>query len=152
MTKLFVYGTLMNKHRDKIDDVKQSEMRFLGKGKIEGELFDLGEFPGAIEKKGNYVYGEVYELKDSIDTLRKFDKYEEFDPNNPARSLFIRKRANVKMSNGQTICASAYFYNGNTQGLRKITSGMWPLPGETSEPETITYDTIREMPPSRNLK
>jgi len=150
--KFFVYGTLMNKYRENIEDVNRSEMRFLGKGKIEGELFDLGEFPGVVEKQGEYVYGEVYEIRNSTDVLTKFDKYEEFDSKHPAQSLFIRRKANVEMSNGRTICASVYFYNGNTQGLRKISSGRWSMPKENSVPETLNYDTVREMAPSRRLK
>ncbi len=139
--KIFVYGTLMRENIDKIDQMSQQTlMRFIGNGTIEAELFDLGEFPGAIEKKGNYVYGEVFEIKDSDEVFCLLDKYEEYDPKNPAGSLFVRKTTKVLMTDRRTFRASAYFYNGRTEGLRKIASGKWKKPTKKELPKAMAYE------------
>jgi gamma-glutamylcyclotransferase (GGCT)/AIG2-like uncharacterized protein YtfP len=126
--RFFVYGTLMKKHIGSVNIVGEGEMCFIGDGKIEAELYDLGGYPGAVGKKGEYVHGEVFELKDSEDIISRLDEYEEFDHKNPKDSLFIRQKADVKMATGKTMVAYAYFYNGHTKGLRKIASGRWEKP------------------------
>ena len=115
----------MKKHLKEIDLIGEEELRFVGNGRTEGELYDLGEYPGAVEKKGRYVYGEVYEIKDSDNVLRKLDEYEEFDPRNPQHSLFVRRASEVIMEDGTEVCAIVYFYNGMTKGLKAIASGRW---------------------------
>jgi gamma-glutamylcyclotransferase (GGCT)/AIG2-like uncharacterized protein YtfP len=122
--KIFVYGTLMKRHIGSVNIVGEGEMCFVGNGKIEGELYDLGGYPGAVEKNGTYVYGEVIEVKDS-DVIRRLDEYEEFDHKNPKNSLFIRRRLKVTMARGKTVSAFVYLYNGSIKGLRKIASGRW---------------------------
>ncbi len=39
-------------------------MRYVGRGKIQGHLYDLGRFPGAVPSSSpqNKITGEVYEL------------------------------------------------------------------------------------------
>ncbi len=80
--KIFVYGTLLKKYPNAVDIIGDKKLRFLGNGKIQGELYDLGDYPGAIEKLGTYVHGEVYALVNSGIVLSKLDEYEEFDSKN----------------------------------------------------------------------
>jgi gamma-glutamylcyclotransferase (GGCT)/AIG2-like uncharacterized protein YtfP len=115
----------MKKHVRAVDLIGEEELHFVGYGKIEGELFDLGEYPGAVERKGKYVYGEVYEITDSDNVLRKLDDYEAFDPKNPKYSLFLRRLAEVEMKDGTKVSASVYFYNGSMKGLKAIAGGRW---------------------------
>ena len=123
--KLFVYGTLMKNHVRAIDLIGEEELHFIGNGKIEGELYDLGEYPGAVERKAKFVYGEVYEITDSENVLRKLDEYEEFDQKNPKHSLFLRRLTEVEMKDGTKVSASVYFYNGSTKYLKTIAGGRW---------------------------
>lgn len=116
--KIFVYGTLQKKYANAIDIIGDNELRFLGNGKIQGELYDLGDYPGVIEKLGTYVYGEVYQLADPGIVLSKLDEYEEFDSKNP-NSLFVRRITNVIMEDGSIILAITYFYNKRTKKAKE---------------------------------
>jgi gamma-glutamylcyclotransferase (GGCT)/AIG2-like uncharacterized protein YtfP len=121
---LFVYGTLTQNHTKVNKLLGEGKLRFECNGKIEAELYELGAYPGAIEKRGAYVYGEVYEV-DSEETLQKLDAYEGYYPENPKRSLFTRQKTEVTMEDGTKILATVYFYNKNVNGLKALESGKW---------------------------
>jgi gamma-glutamylcyclotransferase (GGCT)/AIG2-like uncharacterized protein YtfP len=123
--KLFVYGTLRRGFAP--HEHLKSSARFLGKGTIAGRLYDLGEFPGAIpsEQPGEEVEGELYELRDLGRQLKALDEYEEFDPDNPAKSLFIRQRVNVLLDNGERFDAWTYFLPEEPSKARRIRSGNY---------------------------
>jgi gamma-glutamylcyclotransferase (GGCT)/AIG2-like uncharacterized protein YtfP len=123
--KLFVYGTLMKNHIDAVDLIGKERLRLLGYGQIEAELYDFGEYPGAVKRKGKQVYGEVYEIADSANILHRLDEYEEFNPKDVTHSLFIRRKTKVMMETGRTVIAIVYFYNGSTKNLRAIPDGRW---------------------------
>jgi len=126
-TYLFVYGTLMN-GMEAEELLVDKSARLIGRGKISGELVDLGEFPGAIQSTNpsDVVFGEVYELPGEA-VLRRLDAYEEYDTANPAGSLFLRDRVQVELVDkpGVGVEAWTYFYNqrrGRPKG-RPIRSG-----------------------------
>lgn len=125
-THLFVYGTLMNGMEAEAL-LADKGARPIGRGKIRGKLVDLGEYPGAIRsaEPGDVVFGELYEL--APDSLRQLDSYEEYDPDDPARSLFVRDKVQVDLVDqpGRRVEAWTYFYNekrGKVAG-RRIKSG-----------------------------
>ncbi len=67
---LFVYGTLMQVF-DSLENW-QSRVRaeFIGRGKIQGRLYDLGRYPGAIRAASEHlVRGEVYKLRNPANAL-----------------------------------------------------------------------------------
>ena len=108
--KLFVYGTLrrgLALHRH----LSETSPRFLGMGSINARLYDLGEYPGAVKSRepNEFVEGEVYELTEPATQLRELDHLEEFDRENPRKSLFLRETVEVRMRAGQKITAWAYF-------------------------------------------
>jgi len=121
--KLFVYGTL----RRGFDphEYLRSSARFLGKGRIAGRLYDLGEFPGAIPSAlpGEEIKGELYELSDLGRQLKALDAYEEFDPIHPDKSLFVRQRVDVRLENGESLKAWTYFLPQEPAKARRIRSG-----------------------------
>ncbi len=122
--RLFVYGTLLQKYIQKeVEGV--SGLRFVAEGSIEGELYDLGMYPGAVQKLGGVVCGEVYELADATGVLRKLDEYEGYNPQNQKGSLYIRKTVEVTLSNNTKTSAYAYFYNKSTRKSKAIPSGKW---------------------------
>ena len=97
--RLFVYGTLRRGfclHRH-LADLGAS---FEAQGTVAGELFDLGEYPGARPSTGNrkWVYGELFHLQNPRRDLRILDEVEEFIPAQPERSQFIREIAEVIQS------------------------------------------------------
>src|SRR6185295_12809913 len=121
--KLFVYGTL-RRGFDPHEYLKSSA-RFLGKGRIAGRLYDFGEFPGAVpsEIPGEEVQGELYELRDFGRQLKALDEYEEFDPNHPEKSLFVRQRVDVRLENGESLKAWTYFLPQEPTTASQIRSG-----------------------------
>jgi len=105
---LFVYGTLLNGFPLHYH-LQKSSVKYLGEGHVEGTLYDLGAYPGAVPSaSSSKIKGEVYELTDPK-KLKELDEVEGYNPSNPKRSLFVRRRTNVKLVSGQTIPAWMYF-------------------------------------------
>ena len=122
--RIFVYGTL-----DKIplfsELLKTEEIKYVGRGKIKARLYDLGEYPGAVEDRENRVYGKVYEISGMDKVLPQFDEYEGFYPDKPEKSLYVRKVKKVEMDDGRILKAYVYIYNRSVKGLKEIESGVW---------------------------
>ena len=125
VNRIFVYGSLRKKHAPFPDLIRARRMKHIGKGKIRAKLYDLGEYPSAVECKENHVYGEVYEIANMGKVLPLLDEYEEFDPNKPTCSLFVRKTSRVLMENGRETVALVYFFNKDVGRARIIPTGVW---------------------------
>ena len=72
----------------------------VGSGTIAGNLHHLGGYPALTldGKKKQRVKGTVFALPDDPETLQKIDQYEEYLPNDPSNSLFIRsKRLDIRV-------------------------------------------------------
>jgi gamma-glutamylcyclotransferase (GGCT)/AIG2-like uncharacterized protein YtfP len=121
--KVFFYGTLMagfdRRRRAGID----TRMRFLGRGWIEGALFDLGLFPAAIPSPGGRIQGEAYEVDDDPAVMSKLDEIEGFRPSEPDTSLYTRVPIVVTLDSGTTEQAWVYFYNAPLGRAERISSG-----------------------------
>src|SRR4051794_16428349 len=59
---------------------------YVGEASFPGELHDLGDYPGAVPGQ-QAVHGEIYRIRRPA-ILEALDRYEEFDPADPTRSLF----------------------------------------------------------------
>jgi gamma-glutamylcyclotransferase (GGCT)/AIG2-like uncharacterized protein YtfP len=116
--KIFVYGSLM---KGMALSPNMAGTCFLGKASISAELYLIEDYPGIIPGN-NIVLGELYEVPLSV--LYQLDKIEEFDPNNPSNSLFIRKEieATTIPGNKKTI-SFVYYYNKSTHNKPIITTG-----------------------------
>jgi gamma-glutamylcyclotransferase (GGCT)/AIG2-like uncharacterized protein YtfP len=111
--RLFVYGTLHPSHapRELADLV--SRFRSLGKGSVQGHLYDFGAYPGIIlDDNGPAIPGEVFLLPPDTDLFLRLDDYEGYLPENPSESLFLRQPAIVTMQDGSHLLAWIYVYNG----------------------------------------
>ncbi len=100
--------------------------RLVGRGKINGKLYDLGEYPAVIRVQsdsGEYVKGELYQVRDADLATRILDRYEEFFPGQPDKSLFVRTVATVRLEDGRREKAWVYFYNRSVDEARFIPSG-----------------------------
>jgi gamma-glutamylcyclotransferase (GGCT)/AIG2-like uncharacterized protein YtfP len=111
--KLFVYGTL---HPDTAPpEVRKDVRKFRleGKGTMRGKLLDLGEYPGVLlQKRGsNHVSGHIFSIPRDPELLRRLDRYEEYFPDAPDRSLFLRKLVNVTRDDGTTERCWVYVLN-----------------------------------------
>ena len=113
---LFVCGTL---RRERVQNLSpeiaalMQSLRFVGIGKIRGQLFDLGEYPGAVvgENFGTNVLGEIYELPEPRAVFAVLDAYEGFIPGELEASLFARIQAPATLSDGSQIVCWLYAYN-----------------------------------------
>ncbi len=124
--KIFVYGTLRRGFALH-SELKKTGARYLGKGQILGSLFDLGEYPGAIRGSGSEgnIDGELYELQSPEEQLAILDEIEEFDPQSPRKSLFVRKKATVKLKQGGRTRAWVYFLPKKPRRGAMIVSGNY---------------------------
>jgi len=120
---VFFYGTLMagfdRRRRASLD----AKLTYLGRGSIQGWLFDLGLYPAAIPASDGRVWGEVYEVADSAAVLAVLDEIEGFRSDDPDRSLYVRSSVPVTMSDGTERIAWAYFYNAPLGQAERIPSG-----------------------------
>lgn len=121
---LFVYGTLRRGFRLHRRLAKDS-VRYVGKGKIRGQLYNLGAYPGVYPVSSNAaeVQGELYELLRPESQLRKLDAEEECIPGRPQDSLFTRRMTRVRLDDGQHLEAWAYFLPRKPVKARTIAHG-----------------------------
>lgn len=122
--KLFVYGTL-RKGFPLHSYLQKGSIRDVGSGRIQAKLYDLGQFPGAVSSSSasEVVEGEVFELLRPEQHLRELDAVEGFDPDDLEGSLFVRRIASVRLQNGRSVKAWAYFLPKKPSGGRRINSG-----------------------------
>ncbi len=120
----FVYGTLMKGCQE--DWQAEVGARLVGRGRINAKLYDLGDYPGAVcisSESGEYVKGELYQVKDSELATRILDRYEEFFPAQPHNSLFVRTIAPVILEDGRREYAWVYVYNQPVDEAKLIPGG-----------------------------
>lgn len=126
---LFVYGSLRRDAKHDVFSKVQPHLQYVGFGYFSGMLFDLGQYPGAIEaddEQSTKVKGEVYAIEDHRnDVFRTLDRYEGFNRESLSKSLFVRKRTEIKLKNGKTISGWVYLYNRpkRIQNAKLISSG-----------------------------
>jgi gamma-glutamylcyclotransferase (GGCT)/AIG2-like uncharacterized protein YtfP len=122
---IFVYGTLRRGHDNPMSRLLLEHANPIGYGSLNGKLFLIGRYPGAIisNENNDWVKGEVYALRDSDDVLEHLDRYERCYNRDVRRSLFIRVRAEVVLESSEKVFAWVYTYNRSTDGCRLIPSG-----------------------------
>jgi len=99
-----------------------------GRGTIRGNLYDLGEYPGARvagAELGQRVSGELYRLRDPERALKFLDQYEEFSTRELNKSLFVRELLPVTLEDGRIKRAWAYLYNRGIADAKLIASGRY---------------------------
>jgi gamma-glutamylcyclotransferase (GGCT)/AIG2-like uncharacterized protein YtfP len=108
---LFIYGTL---HPDRAPaEIASAAHRLIphARGTIRAHLYNLGAYPGVVlDDTAPEVSGEVFLVPDDS-TLAILDAYEDFRPNDPANSLFLRTKAVVTLDNGSAELCWVYVYN-----------------------------------------
>ena len=112
MSLLFVYGTLMQGYPENpFQQWLQEHANFLGKGFTKGALYKVDYYPGMIQGDGE-VKGEVYQLHEPEERLRILDEYEDYFPDRPEESLYIREKGEVTLFDSrQSQQCWMYIYN-----------------------------------------
>ena len=114
---LFVYGTLLPGQAPAAMARIVRRLRRVGRGSVGGHLYDLGRYPGAIlgkpsaGKTSALVHGQVFELPDDPEILRRLDQYEGFDRDRPQGSEFVRCERPVVLQGGKRTTCWVYAYN-----------------------------------------
>jgi gamma-glutamylcyclotransferase (GGCT)/AIG2-like uncharacterized protein YtfP len=132
---LFVYGTLrqgfeLHHHLVRIG------AKLTGRGKVAGDLFDLGRYPAALpsNRSGRRIHGEVYYLPRPEHDLRVLDGIEGFNLCAPERGEFVRAMTEVSREGGEPYRAWVYWLNRSAPRGRRIASGdylQWQVRGDT---------------------
>ena len=107
------------RRRAGIDD----KLVYIGRGSIQGALFDVGLYPAAVAAPDGRIWGEVYEMHDAPQVLAALDEIEGYRPDDPDRSLYTRALADVVLPDGAAARAWVYFYNAPLGRAPRILSG-----------------------------
>ncbi|WP_431471265.1 gamma-glutamylcyclotransferase family protein [Sphingosinithalassobacter sp. LHW66-3] len=94
--------------------------RFVRIDWIRGQLFDFGDYPGALLGGRGWVHGEVFETRDPR-LLADVDAVEDFHEGDPASSEYLRYRVTTR--SGLTLWA--YGYNRPLGTAPRIATGRW---------------------------
>ncbi|MFB6098311.1 MAG: gamma-glutamylcyclotransferase [Salinibacter sp.] len=118
---LATYGTL----RRAFEGIERlgiaDRVTFVEECQFAGILYDLGRFPGAVSGDGT-VHGELLRLRDPR-VWSVLDRYEGYDADREADSLFVRRRVSLQVPADQS--AWVYWFNGDPTGRPQVPSGDW---------------------------
>jgi gamma-glutamylcyclotransferase (GGCT)/AIG2-like uncharacterized protein YtfP len=125
---LFVYGTL----RAFVDIPMARRLRrcarHLGAARTPGRIYDLGPYPGmtAPRRRGEWVAGDLYELRTPRALLRALDLYEA-GASGRERPRFVRVRATVFVADGRSRFAWLYLYRPPVRAQARIRCGDYAV-------------------------
>jgi gamma-glutamylcyclotransferase (GGCT)/AIG2-like uncharacterized protein YtfP len=118
---LFVYGTLRKGYDLKLKGRVAGELEYVGRAKVGGTMYDIGQYPGAVKgKNNNEIVGEVFLVNNPDKVFKVLDKYEGYKESAESTSEFVRKKNRVQLRSGKTINAWIYWYNEDLAGKQKI--------------------------------
>ena len=118
---LFVYGTLRKGVELPINKQIQKHLEWIGQAEMQGELFDIGEYPGAKQLSNDvesFIKGDVFKILDQK-VLKVLDDYEGFYANEPDSSEYLRKDEMLELD-GKKIIVWLYWYNRSTDNKIRI--------------------------------
>jgi gamma-glutamylcyclotransferase (GGCT)/AIG2-like uncharacterized protein YtfP len=122
---LFAYGTLLGDRRPAGIARAAERLAAFGPATVRGRLYDLGEYPGLVlDPAASEVHGTVFTVPDDA-VLAALDAYEGFEPDDPARSLFVRTRVAATVPDGRALDCFVYVYNRDPAGAPVIASGRY---------------------------
>jgi len=122
----FFYGTLIPQFAPPGLQGVLAGFRLVGEGWLCGELYDLGNYPGAVFDRESEakVFGRVFQAADETSVLEELDRYEGYDPASTTNQ-YVRQCYSVTLDNGDLVECWVYEYNGSTSGRPIIRSGRW---------------------------
>jgi gamma-glutamylcyclotransferase (GGCT)/AIG2-like uncharacterized protein YtfP len=124
---LFVYGTLHRLAENSQYYRIEGYCELVGKGKMQGKLFRVNDYPGAIlsEHGTDKVYGDVYRIRGAEKVLTILDHYEECSAQFPLPHEYVRRQWPIVLQNGEVVRAWVYLYNYSTTNLEPILLGSF---------------------------
>jgi gamma-glutamylcyclotransferase (GGCT)/AIG2-like uncharacterized protein YtfP len=134
---LFVYGTLRRDSRKVINPMLARDSTYVGDGRIHGELYDLGTYPGVFLSEGcsDVVIGEVYALTShrASRTWQELDHYEGCGPDDPEPHEYRRQQIHVFLNDGTEVDASAYILTSLAPAAVRVPDGDYQTRRQQAE-------------------
>jgi gamma-glutamylcyclotransferase (GGCT)/AIG2-like uncharacterized protein YtfP len=126
--RLFVYGTLRKGFRAH-KFLQRYHARFLGNGHVQGRLYNLSEYPGAMwsDTAADCVQGEVYFLPRATTAFKALDRFEGYDPARPEWSMFERRETTVRLAGEREMRAWTYWLRGAYRSGRRLLTGDYGM-------------------------
>jgi len=125
---LFVYGSLLPGQAPAEIAPTVDRLKTVGDGFVRGRLYELGEYPGLVlDETGEKIPGKIFRLPEEPEVLKRLDDYEEFDPDQPEGSLFVRQKLTVTRSGqNRKLTCWVYVYNPHAGAVPAIGPGEFP--------------------------
>ena len=124
--RLFVYGSLRSGLHNAIYTHISRYFVLDGMGAVQGKLYDMGEYPGAVHTTEDcFITGEVYHIAQTENfewAINYLDDYEGVAVHPGEIAAFRRELVHVLFKN-TTIIAWIYWYNGTITNQTRIESG-----------------------------
>ena len=125
--QLFVYGSLRKGFNSPAYEYMSRYFHFVAQGKVQGELYDLGEYPAAIPTDApSFIIGELYTIKQEQEfewAMAQLDDYEGVDAPYDETALYQRLMTDIFLEDGTTVKAWVYWFTGSVEGKPHIHSG-----------------------------
>jgi gamma-glutamylcyclotransferase (GGCT)/AIG2-like uncharacterized protein YtfP len=128
--RLFVYGTLMRDFDHPMAQLLSRSADFIGEARCRGRLYLVKHYPGMVlaDSADEFVFGELYRLKQPDALLREFDMYEACGEGFAEPTEYIRRQLPVTLVDaGEAFTGEAwtYLYNWPVTHLPRIASGRF---------------------------
>jgi gamma-glutamylcyclotransferase (GGCT)/AIG2-like uncharacterized protein YtfP len=121
---IFFYGTLRKDYPNNPLKSLIDSLLLVDIGRIEGDLYDISGYPGAIKRKGaGKIAGDVFLLDNPIKVLNLLDDYEGYSSHKVKESEFVRTRNRIQLDSGKSVNAWVYWYNFETGSKNRIMNG-----------------------------
>lgn len=124
---LFVYGTLMHEVSHEMAEFLQMHSKLYDEGYINGKLYDLGDYPGALlsHNPEDKVWGQIFQLDATEIVIPVLDEYEGYGPPYTSPYLFLRKKEMVTSKKKDMLQCWVYLYNGAVENHIFIQHGNY---------------------------
>lgn len=134
---LFAYGTLQPGLAPPPMAPLVARMEIVATASITGTLYNLGQYPGAVldPNSPHSIHGTVLRLPRHPDVLPLLDAYEDYDPQCPAASQFVRVLHPVTLDDGRAFLCWIYVCNHPPDNAPAILSGRFEV---RPEPRALT--------------
>ncbi len=124
--QLFVYGSLRSGFRNPVYNYLTRYFHLVGDALVKGKLYDMGEYPVAIEtNEDKFISGELYAINSPAEfswAIAQLDDYEGLNVEVGEKPLYKRE-AVTAFINGQGSNAWVYWFNGDILNYPEIESG-----------------------------
>jgi gamma-glutamylcyclotransferase (GGCT)/AIG2-like uncharacterized protein YtfP len=117
---VFVYGTLRRGGRNDIARFRPAP-RYVADARIQGTLYDLGSYPGAVLGGSGVLAGEVYAIAPSLEA--QLDRLEEVRPDDSGE--YIKREVRVEAGATELLCLVYEIHPTRIAGHAVIASGNW---------------------------